>query len=98
MTTRQFLAYGSAKSTAAKFARHRLLYAANEGLNEEVGKFNALLDRVGELAQEQAAVALGLTTENSKAREDLIDSLVEIAGIGEGWAAAKNQGNSSPRS
>ena len=91
MTTRQFLAYGSAKSTAAKFARHRLLYAANEGLNEEVGTFNALLERVGDLAQEQAAVAMGLTTENSKAREDLILSLVEIAGIGEGWAAAKGQ-------
>jgi hypothetical protein len=43
---------------------------------------------VNRLAREQAASSEGLTVENSKAREKLIDTLLVVTGIGQGWAAA----------
>jgi len=88
MTSRQFLAYQSAKSSAAKFRRHRVLFAANEGLVEEVTKLDGMIERVTVLAREQAAASRGLTLEQRKVREELIATLVEVGGIGEGWAAA----------
>jgi hypothetical protein len=88
MTTRQFLALQSAKSTLEKLRKHERTYAHNAGLIEQVAKFNEVLAQVTRLAREQAAASDGLTAENSKARENLIDTLPVLTGIGEGWAAA----------
>jgi hypothetical protein len=88
MTARQFLAFQSAKSTAAKFHRHRLLFAANEWLVEQVDRLNLMIARVTRLAREQAAASTGLTVEQGKARQELADTLVEVCGLGEGWAAS----------
>jgi hypothetical protein len=88
MTARQFLAFQSAKSTAAKFRRHRLLFAANEWLVEQTDRLNLMIARVTRLAREQAAASTGLTVEQGKARQDLADTLVEVCGLGEGWAAS----------
>ena len=88
MTARQFLAFQSAKSTAAKFRRHRLLIAANEWLVEQVDRLDVMIERVTNLAREQAAASTGLTAEHGKTRQDLVDTLVEVCGLGEGWAAS----------
>jgi len=88
MTARQFLAFQSAKSTAAKFRRFLLLIAFSEWLVEQVRHLETLIERVTLLAREQAAASTGLTAEQSKARQDLVDTLVELCGLGEGWAAS----------
>jgi hypothetical protein len=87
MTTRQFLALQSAQATSAKFHRHHEVYADNEGLAEEVVTLDGMIDEVTDLAKQQAEVAKGLTVEQGRAREELVATLVEICGIGEGWAA-----------
>jgi hypothetical protein len=88
MTARQFLAFQSAKSTSAKFRRYHLLIAVNEWLADQVRHLDTLIERVTLLAREQAAASTGLTAEQSKARQDLVDTLVELCGLGEGWAAS----------
>ena len=88
MTARQFLALQSAKATSEKFRKYKHLYNGNPGFAEQVGKFDGYLSRVNQLAREQAGSAEGLTVENSKAREKLIDTLLVVTGIGQGWAAA----------
>jgi hypothetical protein len=88
MTARQFHAFQSAKSTAAKFRRHWPLVAANEWFVDQVTELDRLVERVGRLAREQAAASTGLTAEQGKARQDLVNTLVELCGLGEGWAAS----------
>ena len=89
MTTRQYLALQSAKATSAKFHRHRDEFSNNEGLVHEVDRLDLMISRVMNLAKEQAAATKGLTVENGKVREELAETLLEVGGIGEGWAAAK---------
>jgi len=91
MTARQFLALQSARSTAAKLRKHRASYDGNEGFKEQVDVLHGHLSRVDLLAREQAAAAQGTGDLQVVARDQLVNSLLIVSGLGEGWAAATGQ-------
>jgi hypothetical protein len=88
MTARQFLALRSARATAAKLRKHQAAYADLPGFADQVHHLDVLLARIDRLAREQAVAHLGTAAVQAQAREELVDSLVILAGFGEGWAAA----------